>query len=136
MDAFKHAELSAKRHGGLAAEYLPIHQFLDSSKTTYADVRHRAILHNAFGIGLAIQVFGQTIEVTAGGGGTKPVSVRVICEEHIQEDLGFIPSVQDWCREIRPRHWMTRDGAARASVVQLTRKALRAKIEQHENRDA
>ena len=36
----------------------------------------------------------------------KWVPVRSIAEQHIREDLGFIPSIQDWFREIKPKPWM------------------------------
>jgi hypothetical protein len=34
------------------------------------------------------------------------VPVRYIAEQHIQEDLGRIPTAQDWLGEIRPQRWM------------------------------
>ena len=34
------------------------------------------------------------------------VPVRSIAEQHVREDLGFIPSVQDWLKEIQPKSWM------------------------------
>lgn len=46
-----HAISSAKKKGGVPEDYLPIHQFMDSSKSTFADNRHRALTHNAWFIG-------------------------------------------------------------------------------------
>ena len=122
MDAYQHSQLCAKRYGGTPEDYVAIHQFLDQSKITYADFRHRAILHNTFGIGLALQLFGPVIKI-----GKKTVSVRLVCENHITEDLGFIPTVQDWCQEIRPRSWMRRDRSADIAVVQNNKLAKKAK---------
>jgi hypothetical protein len=34
--------------------------------------------------------------------------VRLIGEQHVLEDLGFIPSFADWVRCIRPAPWMGR----------------------------
>jgi hypothetical protein len=34
------------------------------------------------------------------------VPVRYIAEQHIKEDLGRIPTVQDWLAEIRAQPWM------------------------------
>ena len=34
------------------------------------------------------------------------VPVRYIAEQHIKEDLGRIPTAQDWLGEIRPQRWM------------------------------
>ena len=36
----------------------------------------------------------------------KDIPVRSIAEQHIREDLGFIPSVQDWLSSIKPKPWM------------------------------
>jgi hypothetical protein len=36
----------------------------------------------------------------------KKVITRSIAEQHIREDLGFIPSVQDWLKCIKPELWM------------------------------
>lgn len=38
-----HAESSARRFGGVPSDYLKVHQLLDSSKSTHADCRHRAL---------------------------------------------------------------------------------------------
>jgi hypothetical protein len=34
--------------------------------------------------------------------------VRLIGEQHVREDLGFIPSFADWGRLIAPQAWMLR----------------------------
>jgi hypothetical protein len=36
------------------------------------------------------------------------VLVRWIGEQHVREDLGFIPSFADWVKAIRPEPWMGR----------------------------
>ena len=102
MKPLVHAKVSVKRYGGLVEDYLPIHDFIDSSKIAMPDVRHRAILHSSFGIYLAEQQFGTYITNSAG----KDVSVRDIAEEHVQEDLGFIPTVQDWLSDLPTKDWM------------------------------
>jgi hypothetical protein len=48
--------------------------------------------------------FGATITLTTG----RVVPVRLIGEQHVREDLGFIPSFADWVRCIRPQVWMGR----------------------------
>lgn len=58
-------------------------------------MRHRIILHNSFGIYLAEQLFG-VILVNSDG---KTVSVRDIGEDHVLEDLGTIPTLQDMLKE-------------------------------------
>lgn len=97
-----HAISSAKKFGGVADDYSKIHHFMDSSKAHIADVRHRAIFHSSFGCFIAEQVFGQLITNSDG----KQVSVRDVAEQHILEDLGKIPSVQDWFANMPIETWM------------------------------
>jgi hypothetical protein len=65
------------------------------------DLRHRAALHHAFGCYLVERVFGHTIVNSDG----REVSTRDIAEEHIQEDLGFLPSLEDWLDELPLSKW-------------------------------
>jgi hypothetical protein len=97
-----HAKNSAAKWGGKADEYVSIHQFLDESKAHIADHRHRALMHNAFGCFLIEKVFG--LEMTNSEG--KIFSPRDVAEQHIIEDLGHIPTVQDWLSELPIKEWM------------------------------
>ena len=87
-----HAKSSVKKFGGRIKDYKKIHQFMDSSKAHFADVRHRAILHSTFGCFIVEMIFVNTIINSDGG----EVYVRDIAEQHIIEDLGFIPCVSDY----------------------------------------
>lgn len=103
MKPFIHAKNSVKRYGGVVDDYIPIHNWFDSSKQTYADFGHRAVLHHTFGIYLCEQVFGTTITNSEG----KQISVRDIAEDHVKEDCGGkIPTVEDWMETIKPKPWM------------------------------
>lgn len=101
---YKHALSSAKKFGGKPEDYIKIHDWFDSTKACVPDVRHRAILHSAFGIFLAEQVFGHNITNSAG----KVISVRDIGEQHVIEDMGTIPTMQDWLSEMPIKKWMSR----------------------------
>ena len=103
MKPLVHAKISVKRHGGHVDDYLKIHNFIDSSKSNMPDVRHRALLHSSFGCFLAEQVFGTYITNSDGN----MISVRDIAEEHIQEDLGFIPTVERWLNTMPIELWMS-----------------------------
>jgi hypothetical protein len=103
MKPLLHANLSVKKYGGVVEDYLPIHNFIDSSKATHPDVRHRAILHSAFGCYITEQVFGVYITNSAG----KQVCVRDIAENHIQEDVGFIPTVEQYLNNMVIVPWMS-----------------------------
>lgn len=80
---------------------MALHDFIDSSKMAMPDMRHRAALHNAFGCFLVERVFGHTIINSDG----KEVSTRDIAENHIIEDLGFLPSLEDWLDELPMSKW-------------------------------
>jgi hypothetical protein len=97
MKPFIHARNSARKHGGTWEEYLKFHEWFDQTKAHIADMRHRAVLHNSFGIYLLEQVFGGHFTNSEG----KLVSVRDIGEEHVLEDLGMIPSLSD-CLKTMP----------------------------------
>ena len=89
MTPLQHAQISAKRYGGAAEDYQDIHEFFDQTKAFVPDMRHRAYLHNSFGIFLAAQMFGK-VRVNSEG---RAYSVRHVAEDHVLEDLGFIPSL-------------------------------------------
>ncbi len=86
-----HARNSARKYGGTAACYIDIHEFMDQTKAHLPDMRHRAVLHNSFGIYLCAQVFGVT-RVNSDG---KEYDVRDIAEDHVIEDLGRIPTLYE-----------------------------------------
>jgi hypothetical protein len=97
-----HAKNSAKKYGGKPEDYQKIHDFIDQSKACLPDVRHRAILHSSLGCYLAEQVFGVTFK----NSDDKTVSVRDVCEDHVIEDLGFIPTVERWLKNLPLEEWM------------------------------
>lgn len=102
-----HSLSSAKKFGGDPLDYIPIHNFMDSSKSVMADNRHRALTHNSWFIGFVLErVFGATITNSLG----RIVSVRDIGEQHVVEDLGFIPSGQDYLAELEYKDWMEGKG--------------------------
>lgn len=101
---YYHALSSVKRWGGEAEDYLTLHQWFDESKKIVADPRHRALRHHAEGIFMLETVFGVTIQNAEG----RDIPVRLIGEQHVQEDLGRIPSFADWARLIQPMPWILR----------------------------
>jgi hypothetical protein len=100
--ALIHARSSARRWGGKAEDYLAIHERIDSTKSAHAEVTHRCVFHSAFGIYIVESIFGRTLTNSDG----KEVFVRDVAEQHVLEDLGFIPSLSDWLREMPSQPWM------------------------------
>jgi hypothetical protein len=101
---YHHALSSAAKWGGKPEDYLPLHNWFDESKAHIADFRHRALRHHSEGIFMLERFFGVTITNSDG----RQVPVRLIGEQHVLEDLGYIPSFADWVRCIRPEPWMGR----------------------------
>ena len=117
MNSYRHAQSSAKKWGGETEDYLPLHEFIDSSKMTLGDVRHRALYHHTLGVWLCQRIFGPTLKITrkyGSRGGSIKVPTRLVAERHIIEDLGFIPTPQDYLRDTPIATWMS--GARRSEV--------------------
>lgn len=98
----KHAESSAAKFGGKPDDYLPIHNWFDESKAYMPDFRHRGLRHHCEGIFLCEKIFGVVIVNSQG----TEVPVRYIGEMHVKEDLGRIPTAQDWLSNIKAQRWM------------------------------
>lgn len=96
---YKHALSSVEKWGGKYTDYLPIHEFLDSTKLHMCTWQHRAILHNTFGVGLCEKVFGPFITNSDG----KEVETRYIAIRHIEEDCGFVPTIEQWLNDLKPK---------------------------------
>lgn len=103
MKPFLHGRIHAKKYGGVPEDYADIDDFIDSSKVAFPDIRHRAILHSSFGCYLVEQMFGRT-RINSSGIEYSP---RDVAEDHILQDLGFIPTVEKYlnCMSIEP--WMS-----------------------------
>lgn len=103
-DPHHHAVSSKKKWGGEVEDYLEIHRWFDASKVAFADFRHRALRHHTFGITECVDKFGQTIINSEG----RKIPVRWVGEQHVEEDLGFIPTPGWWLSVIKPERWMNR----------------------------
>lgn len=95
MNAYIHAEISVKNRGGKIEDYLPIHDFIDSTKELCSDNRHR-ILHTMWGIKrVVIPLFGHYFT----NSDNKAVNVKDLCEQdHVLPDYRyrFIPTLSDF----------------------------------------
>jgi len=142
--SYHHAVSSARRFGGDPEDYQELHSFMDSTKATWADQRHRAVLHNSFGIFLTEEIFGLRkevdllrtalqrvprwlrrllrLEIPVGTPITltlrsgKEVPIRFVAEQHVIEDCGFIPTLENYLGTMPKAPWMYR-GASRLSRI-------------------
>lgn len=101
MKPWQHAKNSAKKWGGVPEDYLALHDWFDQTKAALPDMRHRAVLHSAFGIFLLEKQFGTTVTNSEG----RRVSVRDVGEDHVIEDLGFIPTLERWLQHLPVEEW-------------------------------
>ncbi len=114
MKPYLHAQVSVRKWGGNPQEYMPIHDFIDSSKAAHPDMRHRAVLHSAFGIYIVERVFGTFITLSGG----RKVQVRDIAEQHVIDDMGTIPTLEDYLRGMPFYDWL--GGPKRSPSRKLT----------------
>lgn len=127
---YHHALSSVKKWGGMVEDYIELHTWFDQSKEHLAAPQHRALRHHTQGIFESEHYFGRTIplstcakcgirkdeHVTPWRGSPVPVEctefkakqipTRWIGEQHVIEDLGFIPTVADWFEHIEMQPWM------------------------------
>lgn len=106
MNSWNHAVSAARRWGGKPEDYIAIHEFIDSSKKVIADVRHRSLYHHTLGVWLCQEVFGRTLTVPRTHGCVE-VPVRLIAEQHVLEDLGWLPSPADYINGMPIAPWMS-----------------------------
>lgn len=104
MTPYHHAVSSVRRFGGSVEDFLPLHNWFDASKAALGDFRHRALRHHTFGIFEAEKLFG--VLTTCQDGTIVPT--RLIAEQHVIEDCGYLPTVQDWLGGLPPKPWMNK----------------------------
>jgi hypothetical protein len=115
-----HAISSKQAWGGEVEDYLPIHNWFDDTKKHMPDQRHRALRHHAEGIFWCEEKFGVYIINSA----NKMVPVRALGEQHVREDLGFVPTIKDWFENIQPKGWMLRPGEGRKKLREIEQNRL------------
>ena len=120
-----HALSSTKKYGGKPEDYLHLHQWFDESKALIASPHHRMLRHHAAGIHELESRFGATLKNSDG----RDIPVRWIGEQHVTEDLGHIPSFQDWViataragldgdGKPKPEGWMWQRAVALSKTLQ------------------
>jgi hypothetical protein len=119
---YHHSISSALKYGGIWQDYIDIHNWFDETKAHYPDMRHRTLRHHAEGIFWCEQKFGTVITNSDG----KNVPVRFVAEQHIKEDIGYIPTIKDYLDCMEVQNWMYKPG--------IGRRESRLMSESYENR--
>jgi hypothetical protein len=96
-----HAQSSVKLFGGIPEDYIQIHHWFDDTKASHPDWRHRALKHHTLGIFWCEEKFGIIIT----NSDSKQIPVRLIAEQHVKEDMGFIPTPSDWLNCMSLEKW-------------------------------
>jgi hypothetical protein len=117
---YHHAISSAKTHGGKWEDYIELHNWFDETKAHYPDMKHRALRHHAEGIFWAEEKFGVVITNSNG----KNVPVRTLGEQHIKEDIGFIPTIKDYLDNMNIVDWMYKPGDGRKLLKEINEQKL------------
>lgn len=115
-----HAELSARRYGGVPEDYIDIHQLMDSSKIAFPGNAHRALTHNIWFVTTILpKVFG-AMRTNSDG---KRYSVKDVGEFHILEDykFRFVPSAQDFLENLQVQPWMNNGNGLPSSCKNVFR---------------
>ena len=111
-----HAESSARKFGGLKEDYLEIHRWIDAPKEHHWHFVSRIFRHSTLAIADAEAIFGLTITNSNG----KQVLTRLVVEQHLMEDFGFIPTPEKWLQSVKPEPWMTRGAEKLSNKIELT----------------
>jgi hypothetical protein len=117
---YHHSISSARKFGGVWQDYIKIHSWFDETKAHYPDMRHRALRHHSEGIFWCEQQFGVVIENSDG----KLVPTRAIGEQHMLEDIGFIPTIKQYLDCMSQEGWMYKPGEGRQLLKDIAEKKL------------
>lgn len=72
--------------------------------------------HHTLGVWLCQEIFGRVLEIPRSNSeGTIQVPVRLVAEQHILEDLGWLPSPADYIEAMPIAVWMS--GSRRKEVA-------------------
>jgi hypothetical protein len=115
-----HAISSQKKWGGKIEDYLPIHNWFDETKSSYPDMRHRTLRHHSEGIFWCEEKFGVYITNSDG----KMVPVRALGEQHVKEDIGWIPTIKDYLDNMNVVGWMYKPGEGRKVMKEIADEKL------------
>ena len=102
--AYYHAASSANAFGGVPEDFIEIHEWFDRSRGGTSSILHRMLAHHTQGIKDAVAHFGSTITISTG----RKVPVSLIGEQHVTEDLGFIPTLDDYIAMMTCPRWASK----------------------------
>jgi hypothetical protein len=115
-----HSISSVKKFGGHIDDYIKLHSWFDETKANYPDMRHRTLRHHSEGIFWCEEKFGVYITNSDG----KMVPVRALGEQHVKEDIGWIPTIKDYLDNMNIVGWMYKPGEGRKIMKEINEQKL------------
>jgi hypothetical protein len=99
-----HSISSANAFGGAPEDYHALHQWMDRGRAGTDRLLHRMLAHHTQGIKDAEQVFGVTITNSKG----RKVPTSLLANQHVFEDLGFVPTLEHYLELLHCPRWASR----------------------------
>jgi hypothetical protein len=96
-----HSISSANAFGGCPSDYYELHRWMDRGRQGTDSLLHRMLAHHTQGIQDAVYLFGDTLENSNG----RQVPTSLLAQQHIKEDLGFIPTLDHYLELLRCPRW-------------------------------
>jgi hypothetical protein len=117
MTPWKHAQSTAQKWGGTPDDYIHIHEWFDETKQYTGDWTHRALRHHSAGIQWCIDKFGHVVINSS----RQQIPTKLIAEQHVMEDSGFIPTPQDYLSPLamHPEKWMLAVGKTTTTKLEI-----------------
>ena len=99
-----HCVSSANAFGGEPDDYAELHRWMDRSRDSTNSIMHRMLSHHTQGIRDCIEHFGHTIDICR----APAVPTSLLAEQHVREDLGFIPNLDHYIELLTCPRWASR----------------------------
>lgn len=117
MTPWDHSISTSRKYGGRPSDYIEIHDWFDCTKQYTGDWGHRMLRHHAAGIQWVIEEFGHYVLNSDG----KDVPTKLIAEQHVKEDCGFVPTVADWTTALtnNPKEWMLKVQTKKTTKMEI-----------------
>lgn len=106
---------SALRHGGLPENYEALHNWFYEPMEWVDGEAYLIFRHHTQGIFEAEKRFGVVIRTSDG----KQIPTRLIAEQHVESEIGFIPTALELLDRMQMQKWM---GYRNCAIIDMSKK--------------